>query len=252
MVRAGRLREERRLHGLDLLRDTRPGQLADIRAARLRGIRAGRPVSMPQGRDIRAPSRAAVRMRASCTGPSLRTISAAIPIAAGWAGKGAVGVMRSTMAAMAGGGTSAASGIIIRSRWKARRPMSRRTLPTTWSMRPMLRMIRVRLRRCLFLRRDGGRRSVRRIDLAVRRVLPGDVLGCEHVAPGHVRPGDVAPRDVRPADVRPRDVAPGGVRPADRVPGPVALGGVAPADRVEDGGAASGRVGPAPSCRWPW
>ena len=79
-----------------------------------------------QGQAMRGPQGPqGQRVRAMHAAISRHVISAVTPIAAGWPGKADGGVTRCTMAATAGGGTSAASGISTRSRWTALRPMSR-------------------------------------------------------------------------------------------------------------------------------
>ena len=91
-----------------------------------------------QVRKVLAPAPLAVRRPGAITpgAPCRRATGADTPIAAILTGVEGAGATRSTTAVPAGGGMSAASGIIIRSGWKARRPISPRTITTTcrWPM----------------------------------------------------------------------------------------------------------------------
>src|SRR5690242_20024652 len=76
----------------DRLRSSTADRLRSSTADQLRSIRAGLPqASMPRARVVQLLWWGGAPMRASRTGPSSRTVSAVIPIAAGLAGRGVAG-----------------------------------------------------------------------------------------------------------------------------------------------------------------
>ena len=88
-----------------------------------------------------------ISVKSTRRGPAFWTpwiAAAAMTIAAISLGKAGGGIMRCTMAATAGGGTSVASGTTTRRRWTVRRVMFQRITPTTspMEMHPRLPMPR--------------------------------------------------------------------------------------------------------------